>query len=241
VNEALSGLPVDVSFLNFEDIKQGALRDIDVVINAGYAGSAWSGGEHWKDEKVIESLTEWVYRGGTFLGINEPSAVCGYDTFFRMSHVLGIDLDTGDRVCHGRWSFEITLDEQLLPVGIQIPDKKNLYLTDGEAKVYAAKNGNPIMTINNFGRGKGIYLAGYELSLENTRMLLNLLCFASGEGLGGKYLSDNTYTECTYYPDSKMLIVLNNSNQEQTTSIDTEYGIQTVTLEPYDIKLWKLT
>jgi beta-D-galactosyl-(1->4)-L-rhamnose phosphorylase len=241
VNEALSGLPVDVSFLNFEDIKQGALRDIDVVINAGYAGSAWSGGEHWKDEKVIESLTEWVYQGGTFLGINEPSAVSGYDTLFRMSHVLGIDLDTGDRVCHGRWSFEITLDEQLLPVGIQIPDKKNLYLTDGEAKVYAAKNGNPIMTINNFGRGKGIYLAGYELSLENTRMLLNLLCFASGEGLGGKYLSDNTYTECTYYPDSKMLIVLNNSNQEQTTSIDTEYGIQTVTLEPYDIKLWKLT
>jgi beta-D-galactosyl-(1->4)-L-rhamnose phosphorylase len=240
VNEALSGLPVDVSFLSFDDIKQGALCNIDVVINAGYAGSAWSGGDHWKDEKVIESLTEWVYQGGTFLGINEPSAVSGYDTYFRMSHVLGIDLDTGDRVCHGRWSFEITSDEQLLPVGSQIPAKKKLYLTDGEAKVYAAKNGIPIMTSNDFGLGKGIYLAGFELSLENTRMLLNLLCFASGEGLGGKYLTDNAYTECTYYPESKMLIVLNNSNQEQTTSINTQYGIYTVTLEPYDNKLLKL-
>jgi beta-D-galactosyl-(1->4)-L-rhamnose phosphorylase len=241
VNEALSGLPVDVCFLNFEDIKQGALQDIDIVINAGYAGSAWSGGENWKDNKVIESLTEWVYQGGTFLGINEPSAVSGYDTFFRMSHVLGIDMDTGDRVCHGRWSFELTSDEMLLPVGSQIPAKKNLYLTDGEAKVYAAKNGIPIMTINDFGRGKGIYLAGYELSHENTRMLLNILCFASGEGLGGKYLTDNAYTECTYYPESKMLIVVNNSIQEQTTSIDTEFGIHTVTLEPYDNKLLKLT
>ena len=241
VNEALSGLPVEVSFVSFEDIKKGALQDIDVVINAGYAGSAWSGGEHWKDIKVIECLTEWVHQGGAFLGINEPSAVNGYDTYFRMSHVLGVDLDTGERICHGRWNFELASCEQLLPVGSYIPEKKNIYLTDGDAKVYAAKNGIPIMTVNHFGRGKGIYLAGYELSLENTRMLLNLLCFASGEGLGGKYLTDNAYTECTYYPESKMLIVLNNSDQVQTTSIDTQFGTATVTLEPFDIKLLRLT
>jgi beta-D-galactosyl-(1->4)-L-rhamnose phosphorylase len=241
VNEALSGLPVEVSFVSFEDIKNGALQDIDVVINAGYAGSAWSGGEHWKDVEVIECLTEWVHQGGAFLGINEPSAVNGYDTYFRMSHVLGVDQDTGERVCHGRWSFEIASCEQLLPVGCHIPEKKNIYLTDGDAKVYAAKNGIPIMTVNHFGRGKGIYLAGYELSLENTRMLLNLLCFASGEGLGGEYLTDNAYTECTYYPESKMLIVLNNSDQVQTTSIDTQFGTATVTLEPYDNKLLRLS
>ena len=43
INEALSGLPVDVKFISFEDVKNGILKDVDVVINAGRAGSAWSG------------------------------------------------------------------------------------------------------------------------------------------------------------------------------------------------------
>ena len=93
INEALSGLPFDVQFMSFEDIKAGALDSIDVIINAGFAGSAWSGGEHWKDNEVVELLTKWVYEGGCFIGINEPSALAGYDNYFRMSHVLGVDED----------------------------------------------------------------------------------------------------------------------------------------------------
>lgn len=71
-------------------IKNKGLDNYDVVINAGFAGSAWSGGEQWKDEKVVSLLTEWVNNGGAFIGVNEPSATDGYDTFFRMSHVLGV-------------------------------------------------------------------------------------------------------------------------------------------------------
>ncbi|MBQ7919658.1 MAG: D-galactosyl-beta-1-4-L-rhamnose phosphorylase, partial [Lachnospiraceae bacterium] len=66
VNEALSGLPIDVKFISFEDVKNGALSDVDVVINAGYAGSAWSGGDAWKDDELVTALTKWVYEGGTF-------------------------------------------------------------------------------------------------------------------------------------------------------------------------------
>ncbi len=240
VNEALSGLPVEVSFLSFEDIKQGALKNVDVIINAGYAGSAWSGGDCWKDDKVVELLTKWVHEGGAFLGINEPSAVDGYDTYFRMAHVLGLDLDTGARVCHGRWSFEIAPDEILLPANSSVKGKPGLYLTDGRAKVYAVEGSTPAVTSNEFGKGKGIYLSDFALSLENTRMLLNIICFASGEGQGGRYITDNTYTECAYYPESRTLIVLNNSEKEQTTRIETDYGTVTVTVEAFDNKLMVL-
>ena len=44
VNESLSGLPFDVSFISFDDIKEDKLDRYDVIINAGTAGSAWSGG-----------------------------------------------------------------------------------------------------------------------------------------------------------------------------------------------------
>lgn len=234
INESLSGLPVDVSFISFEDVKAGVLKDYDIVINAGYAGSAWSGGDNWKDEEVVSKLTEWVYNGGTFIGVDEPSAVAGYDTYFRMAHVLGIDEDTGARICHGRWQYEVQPVDGLMPEGSSIRGRNGLYLTDGNARVVAEADGTPAMTINDFGRGKGIYMSHYNISLENTRMLFNTILFAGGEALDGKYITDNPYTECAYYPASNMLVIINNSDETQTASVKTEAGVKSATLEAYD-------
>lgn len=234
INEALSGLPVDVKFISFEDIKNGALKDVDVVINAGYAGSAWSGGDHWKDDEAVTLLTEWVYEGGTFLGVNEPSAVEGYDHYFRMAHVLGIDEDRGARVCHGRWLFEAEDPEKLIPEGAALRPREGLYLLNGGTKVLLADGDRPVITVNSFGRGRGIYLASFQISLENTRLLYQLIRYAGGEGQSGFYMTDNLYTECAYYPESRKLVAINNSDREQTTRILTEAGEKTLRIAPYD-------
>lgn len=234
INEALSGLPVEVSFISFEDVKKGALKDVDVVINAGYAGSAWSGGDNWKDEEVVTLLTKWVHDGGTFIGVNEPSAVEGYDNYFRMSHVLGVDEDTGARVCHGKWAFTAADPENILPKGAMVEAKENRFLTDGRARVLLADQDKPLVTVNDFGKGKGIYLASFQVNLINTRMLYQLIRFGGNEGLSGEYMTDNLYTECAYYPESGKLVVINNSDVEQTTTIPTKKGDQTVTIAPYD-------
>lgn len=234
INEALSGLPIEVSFLSFEDVKKGALEDVDVVINAGYAGSAWSGGDAWKDEELVTALTKWVYQGGVFLGVNEPSAVQGYDNYFRMAHVLGVDEDTGARVCHGRWIFEPSDSEHILPRGARVLPKENRYLTDGQARVLLAQDDKPLVTVHDFGKGKGIYLASFQVSPENTRMLYQLIRYAGGEGVSGLYMTDNLYAECAYYPESRKLVVINNSEEEQTTTIPTHVGDKTVTIGAYD-------
>ena len=240
INEALSGLPVDVKFISFEDVKKGALADVDVVINAGYAGSAWSGGDCWKDDEAVTLLTKWVYEGGCFLGVNEPSAVDGYDNYFRMAHVLGIDKDTGARVCHGKWTFEADDTEELLPEGATVVGKENLYLTDGNARVLLADQENPLVTVHDFGKGKGIYLASFQVDQENTRMLYQLIRYAGGEGLKGLYMTDNLYTECAYYPESRRLVVINNSEKEQTATVPTQEGDRTVTLAAYDTVIVEL-
>lgn len=234
INESLSGLPVDVSFISFEDVRAGVLKNYDVVINAGYAGSAWSGGDNWKDEDVVSKLTEWVYNGGTFIGVDEPSAVAGYDTYFRMAHVLGIDEDTGARICHGRWQYEVQPVDGLMPEGSSIRGRSGLYLTDGNARVVAEADGAPAMTVNDFGKGKGVYMSHYNISLENTRMLFNTILLAGGEALDGEYITDNPYTECAYYPASNMLVIINNSGETQTASVKTEAGVKSATLEAYD-------
>lgn len=236
VNEALSGLPVEVSFINFEDVNAGALDGIDIVINAGGAGTSWSGGHHWRDNTLVETLTQWVHEGGVFLGINQPSAVEGYETYFRMAHVLGIDEDTGARVCHGRWSYQLEEEISLIPEHSSIKNQKKLYLTDGQAKVFLEDNNLPVLTMNTFGKGCGIYLASFDLTPENTRMLFNLIRYAGKEGLKGTYITDNPCMECAYYPESNTLVVINNSDIQQTTTISTDGEPITITLEAFDYK-----
>ena len=240
INEALSGLPVDVRFISFEDVKAGVLNEVDVVINAGYAGSAWSGGDNWKDEEVVTILTKWVHEGGAFIGVNEPSAVEGYDNYFRMAHVLGIDEDTGARVCHGKWSFEVEDREGLIPAGACVASREHLFLTDGKAQVLLADGDKPLITGNGFGKGKGIYLASFQVNLENTRMLYQLIRYAGGEGMNGMYMTDNLYTECAYYPESRKLVIINNSDMEQAAVIQTEKGDRTVTIAAYDTTFLEL-
>ncbi|MGF6356229.1 beta-D-galactosyl-(1-_4)-L-rhamnose phosphorylase [Paenibacillus sp. 4624] len=234
VNEALAGLPVDVRFIDFEDIRQGVLYEVDVVINAGRAGSAWSGGEHWHDTTCVDQLTRWVHDGGTFIGINQPSAVEGYDTFFRMAHVLGVDEDTGARVVHGKWAYDVQDRHELMPEGATVKGKPQRYLTDGTAEVVLETEGNIALSVHAFGKGKGIYLSSFEFNWANARLLLNVIRFAGNEQHNAKYITDNVYTECAYYPESGKLVVINNSDQAQTTTIDTEHGMQRLDIAPFD-------
>ena len=235
INEALSGLPVKVSFLSFEDVKAGALQDVQVVINAGAAGTAWSGGEEWGDSRVTEALTRWVHEGGTFIGVNEPSALPGGDTYLRMAHVLGVALDTGEKVCHGRWAYDVAPQAGLPAGDAHPPRKENLYLTDGKARVLAEDNGVPVLTVNAFGKGKGIYLTSFRQDPKAARFLQNLLLYAANLDGGQFYITDNPYTECAYYPATGKLAAINMSGDAQTSRVLTPGGLLEIPLAPYGL------
>ncbi len=239
INEALAGMPFEVGFINFEDIRQGVLEKYDVVINAGYAGSAWSGGDVWKEEEIVSLLTAWVHKGGVFIGVNEPSMAAGYDTAFRMAHVLGVDEDTGTRICHGKWKVEQTKREELmklLPVGTKVSVRADRYLIDDQSEVLLEEEGTPAVVMHPFGEGMGIYLASFERGAANNRMLLNLILAGSGEDVEQNYLTDNIYTECAWYPASRKLVVINNSDAMQNCKVKTENGTADCTLKPYGVE-----
>ena len=240
INEALAGLPVDVKFISFEDVKNGALKDVDVVINAGRMGDAWSGGKAWESEKLVSELTRFVYEGGAFIGVGEPSATPGYDRLFRMAHVLGMDEDDGSRVCHGRWAFEVERD---LPITVEESSLGNLpylYLTDGNTHVLCAKNGVPQMTVHDFGKGKGIYMSHFHVNPASTRMLLETLLYACNLPVNSAWLSDNALVETAYYPADRMLVAINNAEKETTAVLYTDQEDKTVTLKPLETKMISL-
>ena len=156
-----------------------------------------------------------------------------------MAHVLGVDGDTAERVCHGKWAFEV--DEaaagRVMPAGAEVPEKLRCHLTDGKASVLAAHDGNPLLARNVFGKGQGIYLSGFEVNNANTKMLLNLILDAGGEAPNGLYLTDNDEMECAFYPESRTLVVINNAETAQECKINTEYGVQQVRLEAFDTEI----
>ena len=141
VIECLAGLPLEASFIDYEDVKNGMLDGMDAVICAGRRGTAWSGGELWRDTRVVEAVTAFVHDGGTFLGINEPSAVEGYADTLRMAHVLGMNI--GEHCCHGNWQFDVSTPESVASVGAQVPAHASAYITDAETEVWLTEDGKP--------------------------------------------------------------------------------------------------
>ena len=82
-------------------------------------------------------------------------------------------------------------------------------------------------------------MGGYRHSTENARTLMNLIMSLTGNN-NDKYVTDNPYTECAYYPQDKKLVVINNSDKMQTTTVNTDFGESRVVLEPYDIAVISL-
>lgn len=228
INEALSGLPANVSFISFKDVLDGALENYDVVINAGSAGNAWSGGDAWKNPELIAKLSEWVYRGGTFIGIDEPTAIDGFDSFFRLAQVLGVDLDIGARVCHGNWQLQKSEN----PYSVSprhLKSKEGLFLTDGNAQIIEIIDDHPAFIINSFGKGKGIYLSSFQIGATNTRLLLDII----NQNKEFDMIPENPYTEAALF--SNKVILFNNSAEIQYTKIPI-LGNQNIELAAYEMK-----
>ncbi|MCR5421375.1 MAG: 1,3-beta-galactosyl-N-acetylhexosamine phosphorylase [Lachnospiraceae bacterium] len=224
VNEALSGMPLNVSFISFEDVLNKGISEYDVILNAGIRGTAWSGGDIWKNAELIERINEWVFNGGTFIGINEPSAVCDDNEYrvFAMADVLGVDKDIVSRICHGRWSFDLSEDEAVLK-GSDIPLNCKVHLTDGKARVLIGENGFPRLTINDFGKGRGIYLSGFATSPINDRMLFNLIMYGSAVDKKNIDLTaDDPFIDMAFFPNSNTVVCVNNSDirREATVNIN---------------------
>jgi len=240
VLESLSGLPFDVEFISFADIAAGLPDNIDVIINAGAAGDAWSGGECWRDPTVVENLTKWVYEGGAYIGIGEPSALEGGSKFLRMAHVLGVDIDNGEYSRHGRWEYEVDELPGLIPEGVSILSKSNVMLTDGKARVLAEQDGNAVITSNDFGKGMGLYCTGFLHTHAAPKLLQNLILFASSNCLNPEYTTNDVLVEAAYYPDSRKLALINNSQLARLTSCTVDGVKHTVEMKPFELKILEL-
>lgn len=243
--ESLSGAAVDVQFLSFDDIREnGVPADIDVIINAGDAGTAFSGGEEWLDEKLTTTIREWVYNGGGFLGVGDPTAVHHGGRFFQLADIMGVDKELGFTLSTDKY-FKTALDAHFITED-RISDfdfgesKHDIYALSSNTEIIEYSNNEVHMAANTYGKGRGVYISGLPYSYENTRLLMRAMFYAaSKEDRYHIWYADNLNCEVNAYPESGKYAILNNSNETQTTKFyDGEGNCETITLEPCEI-LWR--
>jgi beta-D-galactosyl-(1->4)-L-rhamnose phosphorylase len=245
VTESLAGLPVEVTYISFSDIlEKGIPNDIDVIINAGKVGTAWSGGEHWKNEKIIESITEWVAGGGGFIGIGEPSALQSSSPYFQLSHLLGVDREIGLTLSNVKLGFTPSGKKHFILEDIKGEidfgkDIDNLFVTGENTAVLSGKNGSPKIVVNYFGKGQSIYLSGFKFAPENVRLLHRSLYYVAGRQTEfGPWTCSNVLTDCAFYPDTKKLVVINSSDKAEKTKVFDAVGkFHEISLSPHGIKI----
>jgi beta-D-galactosyl-(1->4)-L-rhamnose phosphorylase len=237
VLESLAGLPVDVQFINFDDlVTRGVPKGVKVILNVGRAGSAWSGGHYWSDPRVEATLTQWVRESGGLIGVAEPGALAQPGRLFRLTHVLGLDRDRGERLANGRYRFPTPgtnahdvagvaahfITDDLTAAPDFGKDIDGVYVFDGSTQVLAERAGekSPKIATHAFGKGRSIYLSGFKFTHENTRLLHRALYWAAAqERSWSVWNSTNVKTETAYFAKAGKLVVINNAGTDEKTTV----------------------
>jgi 1,3-beta-galactosyl-N-acetylhexosamine phosphorylase len=240
--EALCGMPVDVEFISFDEVrKNGVPKDVRVILNYGMAGTAWSGGENWLDPKLTGAVREFVNSGGGFIGIGEPSALQ------YQADILGVDKELGLTLIYTKYTEQFRYGHFITEELGQNFDfgggTDDIYATNDDTANLVVENGCVRVATNNFGNGRAVYISGLPFNALNTRLLLRSIYWAGSiEGeIKKSWFSENIHTECNAYPQSGWWCVLNNSLEGQKTNVFKGDGSSVnIDLTPMEIKWFKM-
>lgn len=218
--ECLSGLPVDLQFIGFDDVRDGKLGEFDVLINDGDAGLSWSGGDNWKDPDVVAEIRRFVHGGGGFIGVRQPSATEHQGRFFQLADVLGVDEETGRSLLFLKPEgdvlenhFILGSDGAAFDPGFNI---SRVYPTGSKTQVLqkSPEGSHVLLAANSYGQGRSVYFSRLPFSMDNARVLLKAILWSAGrEDLLQVWSSSHPNVDVAAYPEAGTFAVANSSDE----------------------------
>ena len=230
VIEMLSGAPFDVKFISFEDIKKdpALLDSLDVIINVGDADTAHTGGIWWEDPEISSAIRKFVWNGGGFIGVGEPSGHPYQGHILQMASVLGVEEENGFTLNYDKYNWEEHPNHFILQDADKPIDfgegKKNIYALEG-TEVLVQRNKEVQMAAHDFGKGRAVYISGVPYSFANSRTLYRaILWSAHSEEELHTWFSSNYNVEVHAYVKNGKYCVVNNTYEPQDTTVYTTDG-----------------
>lgn len=228
--EALSGAPFDVKFISFDDVKAdpSILKDIDVIINVGDGDTAHTGGTAWEDPEIVSAIRGFIWNGGGFIGVGEPSGHQYQGHYLQLASALGVEKETGFTLGYDKYNWDEHPNHFILADCKGEVDfgegKKNIYALEG-TEILVQREKEVQMAVNGFGEGRCVYISGLPYSFENSRILYRaILWSAHGEDDLYRWFSTNYNVEVHAYVKNGKYCVVNNTYEPQSTTVYTGDG-----------------
>ncbi|WP_195608609.1 1,3-beta-galactosyl-N-acetylhexosamine phosphorylase [Intestinimonas butyriciproducens] len=225
VIEALSGAPFDVVFLSFDDLRNDphALEGASVLLNVGDGDTAHTGGAVWEDPAVAAAVRRFIWNGGGFIGVGEPSGHQYQGHYFQLATALGVEKETGFTLGYDKYNWEEHPDHFILADCTHPVDfgegKKSIYALEG-TEILVQREKEVQMAVHSFGAGRCVYLSGLPYSFENSRVLYRSILWAShSEDRLHRWFSSNCNVEVHAYVKSGKYCVVNNTYEPQSTTV----------------------
>lgn len=225
VIEALSGAPFDVRFLSFDEVKEdpAVLNGIDVLINVGDGDTAHTGGAVWEDAQIASAVRAFVYRGGGLIGVGEPGGHQYQGRYLQLAAILGVEKETGFTLNYDKYNWEEHPGHFILADCSGEIDfgegKKNIYAFEG-TEILVQRDREVQMAVNDFGKGRGVYISGLPYSFENSRLLYRSILWSThSETELYKWFSANFNVEVHAYVANGRYCVVNNTYEPQDTVV----------------------
>ncbi len=222
--EALSGAPFDVKFISFDDIRNNPaiLDDIDVLLNVGDADTAYTGGDNWTDETIVTAVKKFIYNGGGFIGVGEPAAHQHEGHFFQLATVMGVEKELGFTLNYDKYNWEehdhFIKEDCTKDINFG-EGEKNIFAYEG-TEILVQRNKEVQMAVNEFGKGRTVYISGLPYSFENSRVLYRSIIWASHDEENlHKWFSTNFNVEVHAYVKNGKYCVVNNTYEPQSTTV----------------------
>lgn len=246
VIEALSGAPFDVRFISFDDIlaNPDVLKDIDVIINVGDADTAHTGGSYWTNPVITDAIRKFVWKGGGFIGVGEPTGHQHQGRFFQLADVLGVEKETGFTLNYDKYNWDahshfITEDcAEEVNFG---EGKKSIYALEG-THIVVQKDKEVQLAVNDYGSGRAVYISGLPYTFENNRLLYRAVLWSShSEQDLNTWFSTNYNVEVHAYVKNGKYCVVNNTYEPQKTTVYRGDGSSfELSMEANEIKWYKI-
>ncbi len=173
-------------------MRVGKLAEYDVVMNYGDRDTADVGTEAWKDPEIIVALRKYIYEGGGFIGMGQPTAAMREGKFFQLAEALGVDEELCFSIINHKYNYNKAKSHFITEdVNGEIDycgDLDNIYALDGAQVLGIAEDrycglglnrGHVRMACNDYGKGRSFYMTGMACNPENTRLLYRALLWTA--------------------------------------------------------------
>ena len=225
VIEALSGAPYDVRFLSFDDLLENAhvLDDVDVLINVGDGDTAHTGGAIWENPVISSMVKQFIYNGGGFIGVGEPAGHQYQGRYLQLAGAMGVEKETGFTLNYDKYNWKehpnhFILEDCTKPVDFG-EGKKNIYALEG-AEVLVQREKEVQLAVNDYGKGRTVYISGLPYSFENNRLLHRAVLWSThSEEMLNRWFSSNFNVEVHAYVKNGKYCVVNNTYEPQDTVV----------------------